>query len=319
MMSCQSSKLLGFAQIIFIIVLIVFSFMTFTTAKAQESACTDQGFYQAIMGRAAQEGHQNPIFGPVSIGGYNNQEGFYVPRGCYVVFDFGNGWEGAFFVSESTPVVLLDGEIWYKYVELHLVDGPLGYPTTDVRAAAHDGAINYFEHGAIYWHWEAGGAHAVWGAIFVKYLEMGETESNLGYPISDELWPPNTNDLGPNLRASKFQNGIITYNEITWVVEVLSPQEQGIIILTATLTERCSREVIIVGDYDDGLDGVPNIFLTREMAGPDGYTPWSYMMHIDQQRVRWFCHSTTGNLFDLGTWDGFYFGTECDTNQWCES
>ena len=72
------------------------------------------------------------------------------------------------------------------------VGGPaaLGYPTADDGAAPGGrGAKAALEGGAIYWS-PATGAHVVEGEAADHYVEVGETTSWLGYPISDTVETP---------------------------------------------------------------------------------------------------------------------------------
>jgi hypothetical protein len=59
---------------------------------------------------------------------------------------------------------------------------------------------------ALYWT-EESGAHWIYGKIFQKYKELGGDESDLGYPISDELPLPGV----AQGRYNQFQNGYIAW------------------------------------------------------------------------------------------------------------
>jgi hypothetical protein len=67
------------------------------------------------------------------------------------------------------------------------------------------------------------------------------------------------------------------------------------------MTDRCSAEVAFPPQYGDK----PNTKDTQILArGSDGATPWSapFTVQTDSSgQIRWWCHSTTGNMFDLGT------------------
>lgn len=81
------------------------------------------------------------------------------------------------------------------------------------------------------------------------------------------------------------------------------------------MTDRCSAEVAIVPSYGDKPDAFGTILLKR---GPDGRTEWSPPFRVrlsDGGHIRWWCHSTTGNWLDPGTWryrDGTVVGVGCD-------
>ena len=68
------------------------------------------------------------------------------------------------------------------------------------------------------------------------------------------------------------------------------------------MTDRCSAEVAFVPRYDDKPTAEGTIILKR---GADGSTPWTsvFKRGLDGDgRVRWWCHSTTGDWLDPGTW-----------------
>ena|GEM_PF-4068417 len=87
-------------------------------------------------------------------------------------------------------------------------------------AKTKDGIGRYrqFEHGAIYWTKQTG-SHAVRGAIYAKWQEMGAETSLLGYPTSDEEIAPDYGKHGDG-RISHFQNGIISWTEQTGAHEI---------------------------------------------------------------------------------------------------
>ncbi|PYX92607.1 MAG: hypothetical protein DMG67_06345 [Acidobacteria bacterium] len=69
-----------------------------------------------------------------------------------------------------------------------------------------------------------------------------------------------------------------------------------------TMTDRCSSEVAIVPAFGDQPDTIGTIILKR---GPNGTTDWTPPFTVQLSsvgRIRWWCHSTTGNAFDPGTW-----------------
>ena len=77
---------------------------------------------------------------------------------------------------------------------------------TDEQPARNGGRFNDFEQGgSIYWH-PSTGAHAVYGAIRVKWHEMGREASGIGYPVSDELPAANGG------RFNNFQYGMIYWH-----------------------------------------------------------------------------------------------------------
>lgn len=69
-----------------------------------------------------------------------------------------------------------------------------------------------------------------------------------------------------------------------------------------TMTDRCSAEVAIVPSYNARPDTPGTILLTRDSSGN---TDWSQPFRVElgsKGHIRWWCHSTIGNIFDPGTW-----------------
>jgi hypothetical protein len=68
------------------------------------------------------------------------------------------------------------------------------------------------------------------------------------------------------------------------------------------MTDRCSREVAFTPTFNDKPDALGTVVLTRD---PNGSGSWTEPFHVSLDssgRIRWWCHSTTGNFFDPGTW-----------------
>jgi hypothetical protein len=67
------------------------------------------------------------------------------------------------------------------------------------------------------------------------------------------------------------------------------------------LTDRCSGEVAFPPTYGQTPTAHGTAVLKR---GPDGYSPWTtFSSQPDGSgHIRWYCHSTIGNVFDVGTW-----------------
>jgi hypothetical protein len=67
------------------------------------------------------------------------------------------------------------------------------------------------------------------------------------------------------------------------------------------MTDRCSAEVAFPPTYDANPLTHGTVVLKR---GKDGYSPWTTFSRKtgDDGHVRWWCHSTTGDTFDPGTW-----------------
>jgi hypothetical protein len=97
-----------------------------------------------------------------------------------------------------------------------------------------------------------------------------------------------------------------------------SPQQTWIPspIISETMTDRCSGDVLFPTNYDDGPNSaiLPQVGLVR---GRTGWTNWSRIFEQrleDDHFVRWWCHSTTGNWLDPGTWRFTNVDTACQVS-----
>jgi hypothetical protein len=90
------------------------------------------------------------------------------------------------------------GAIGDKYTVLGRENGPLGVALTDEADAPHGGRFNAFKNGFIYWRPDIG-AFAVWGAIGVKWNQLGRVA--YGYPITDESKTPDQRGRFNHFRA----------------------------------------------------------------------------------------------------------------------
>jgi hypothetical protein len=81
-----------------------------------------------------------------------------------------------------------------------------------------------------------------------------------------------------------------------------APPSGGVAGVSETMTDRCSEEVAFPPSYDAGPLAHHTIVLKRDPK--TGYSPWTTFTRNlgDDGHVRWWCHSTKGNTFDLGTW-----------------
>ncbi len=82
-----------------------------------------------------------------------------------------------------------------------------------------------------------------------------------------------------------------------WICGALGPARANEI-----MTDRCSAEVAFPLLYDGQPSSAGSVVLKRDASGQ---TPWSPAFKVetgDSGHVRWWCHSTTGNTFDPGTW-----------------
>lgn len=79
------------------------------------------------------------------------------------------------------------------------------------------------------------------------------------------------------------------------------------------MTDRCSAEVAIVPYYDARPDTPGTIILKRRSDQRTDWTPAAHVQLGSSGHIRWWCHSTTGNMFDPGTWriKEVTIGTKC--------
>jgi hypothetical protein len=85
------------------------------------------------------------------------------------------------------------------------------------------------------------------------------------------------------------------------VVLVVSREKGAEATPPETLTDRCSGEVAFPPTFGDAPTAHATAILKR---GSDGYSPWTtFKAQPDGSgHIRWYCHSTVGNVFDVGTW-----------------
>lgn len=102
------------------------------------------------------------------------------------------------------------------------------------------------------------------------------------------------------LSTSGVRNELVSgLGLIAGLVCLFAPQARA----NEVMTDRCSQEVAFPEDYDAQPNTKGTIILKR---GGKGMTPWSepFKVHLgDDGHIRWWCHSTTGNWADLGTWE----------------
>ena len=80
-----------------------------------------------------------------------------------------------------------------------------GFPVTDERSAPRGGRFNDFENGgSIYWQTKLG-AHAIYGVIRQKWLQLGGVAA-CGYPTSDEYQRGNS-------RTSDFERRQVRWSK----------------------------------------------------------------------------------------------------------
>jgi len=70
-----------------------------------------------------------------------------------------------------------------------------------------------------------------------------------------------------------------------------------------TMTDRCSAEVAFVPTFDSKPNTHGTRILKRDASGNTDWTRPFEVQTDDSGFIRWWCHSTTGNAFDPGTWE----------------
>jgi hypothetical protein len=90
---------------------------------------------------------------------------------------------------------------------------------------------------------------------------------------------------------------VVSGGALLSILSVMGTSEAGL----ETMTERCSGEVAFPPSYGSNPAAQGTVVLKRNGSG---YSPWTTFKRQtgDNGHVRWYCHSTTGNVFDPGTW-----------------
>jgi hypothetical protein len=126
----------------------------------------------------------------------------------------------------------------------------LGLPLAPERSSVDGiGRLRNYQFGTIYWHPEVG-AFEVHGAILARYQEIGEEQSILGYPVSDELDLPDGSG-----KFSQFHFGMLLWRPATGVDLIQSGDPMGCLALLPTpaafskpardLTRREARDIVV--------------------------------------------------------------------------
>lgn len=113
---------------------------------------------------------------------------------------------GSIYWTPNTGAHAVVGAIRYRWATLGWERSALGYPTTDELPVGDGvGRYNVFQGGRIYWS-PTTDAHEVRGLINLRYQQLGGAQSDLGYPITDEL--PVGDGVG---RYNDFSEGASIY------------------------------------------------------------------------------------------------------------
>src|SRR5262245_52798072 len=84
----------------------------------------------------------------------------------------------------------------------------LGAPIGDEEVMSEGGVRQVYEFGAIYFHPRIGAPFECHGLILQTYRELGEQNSGLGYPVSDEMDDPTV----PSGRINDFEAGSLAFD-----------------------------------------------------------------------------------------------------------
>ena len=124
-----------------------------------------------------------------------------------------NYTRGRMYYSAASGAHEVHGLILSDYLALGGPFGVLRLPTTDETPTPDlIGRYNHFSAGSVYWT-PAASAHAVYGAIRIRWSQLGWERGRLGYPLTNEY-------AVPGGRRNDFQHGSITWVAATGAVAV---------------------------------------------------------------------------------------------------
>ncbi len=112
--------------------------------------------------------------------------------------------------------------------------------------------------------------------------------------------------MATNLRKTVNSKGIKTMKTLVRSVILLSTVAINVALTASlvsaneTMQDKCSSDVAFVPRYDDN-PGTPGTIVLERGVTTD-WTPAFRVETKDKGHIRWWCHSTTGNVFDPGTW-----------------
>jgi hypothetical protein len=103
----------------------------------------------------------------------------------------------------------------------------------------------------------------------------------------------------------------ITVVLIALGIAVASPAHAASV--SEIMTDRCSSDVWIAQDYNAGPMQGQGLLLARNTSSYNWVGPMPVNGH---SWIRWWCHSTTGNWLDPGTWriDGINVSVGCNSS-----
>ncbi|MCC7385783.1 MAG: hypothetical protein IT384_28295 [Deltaproteobacteria bacterium] len=174
--------------------------------------------------------------------GYPVSDEIWDGRGSFQFFEGGSMWW-----TPAGGVRALYGPLAVKH---HEVRGAAGYPLSDAAWTSEFGGQRVqleFGH-VIYWSWSTG-AHAVRYGILAQYQAMGEQQSGLGFPTSDEI-------CEPNHCFTDFQGGRLDWRPETGVAVLNTIEDVG--------ATRLQIEVQVCNVSDAGTDDTMYLELSNQ-------------------------------------------------------
>ena len=114
--------------------------------------------------------------------------------------------------------------------------------------------------------------------------------------------------MATNLRKTVNSKGIKTMKTLVRSIILLSTVAINVALSASlvsakeieTMQDKCSSDVAFVPRYDDN-PGVPGTIVLKRGVTAD-WTPDFQVETNKKGYIRWWCHSTKGNLLDPGTW-----------------
>lgn len=112
--------------------------------------------------------------------------------------------KGGIYQSSATGVHSVWGDIYTKWKALGLERSRNRYPSSEQYRDGHIGWLQTFQDGAIVWS-SATRAVSLWGDIYKRYVYLGSSRGQLGYPVREEAsWPGK-----PGAVYAVFQKGSV--------------------------------------------------------------------------------------------------------------
>jgi uncharacterized protein with LGFP repeats len=197
-------------------------------------------------------------------------------------------------------IILPDPDpILTEYTSLGGANGFLGAPVAgELTVPDNSGQYEDFQYGSIYWSMRTG-AHEIHGAIRDKWLQMGGTQSSLGYPVTDQADGPNGGHDEDFVNGSIYQTPDGHLFVVDWRIETAwdaQHREQGPLGYPTQDT--------LPGPVDPHLPfGTPTLY--EDFQHGSIYWAWGTGAHEVQGAIRdkWFQMGGAGGLLGYPTSD----------------